>query len=513
MLNNLKFNFPDGYDERQFIIKLTDHYSIKKDQSIVDSFTIYDTFDWRLFSKSLVLYESGNNLFLRKLFENSILQSAEITSLPVFIWDFPDGHLKEKLAPIIRMRALLKLVEVHSLSNPYRILNRDEKTVARLIYEEIRPSRDIDATAVATYFLLKPVRGYLKHSRNLAKILEDAGFTKSKKEGIYFKALEAVDKKPGSYDGKLKIQLEPDMCSNEAAKIILRYLLQEMKINEANIKKDLDTEILHDFRVAIRRTRSALGQIKSVFSAETTDRFKKDFAFVGKLSNHLRDLDVYLLNENTYKDMLPSVLRDDIDPLFGYLREKRSKALQEVISGLESKKYAQILNDWDVFLDEPQQDSQKASNADLPIIDLSRKRIYKRYKNIVKTGNRILENTEDEMLHVLRIECKKLRYLMEFFASLFNRKKINRLIGQLKKLQNNLGDFNDLCVQGEYLLNICEELPVTDEESKKVLVAIGSLIKTLDREKQIVKDSFAKTFTVYASSKNKKLFQELFALK
>jgi hypothetical protein len=44
-------------------------------------------------------------------------------------------------------------------------------------------------------------------------------------------------------------------------------------------------------------------------------------------------------------------------------------------------------------------------------------------------------------------------------------------------------------------------------------VAIGSLIGTLDREKKIVKDAFAKTFTDYASKKNKGLFQELFASK
>ena len=164
-------------------------------------------------------------------------------------------------------------------------------------------------------------------------------------------------------------------------------------------------------------------------------------------------------------------------------------------------------------LNEPPQDSPMAPNADLPIIDIARKKIYKRYKNIVKTGNRILENTNDEMLHALRIECKKLRYLMEFFASLFHHKKINTLIAQLKKLQDNLGDFNDLCVQGEYLLNIAEELPITDQHSNKALVAIGSLIETLGREKQQVKDAFAKTFTVYASSANKKLFQELFASK
>ena len=154
-----------------------------------------------------------------------------------------------------------------------------------------------------------------------------------------------------------------------------------------------------------------------------------------------------------------------------------------------------------------------APNAELPVIDLACNRIYKKYRNVVKTGNLILENAEDEMLHVLRIHCKKLRYLMEFFSSLFSRKKINVLIAQLKKLQDNLGDFNDLCVQEEYLLNITKELPTTQGQLKKTLVAIGSLVGTLGRERQMVKDAFAETLTDFASPENKKLFQELFTSK
>jgi CHAD domain-containing protein len=476
----LKFNFPDSYDEKQLISELADHYSLKKERFIFESFAVYDTFDWRLFNRSLVLYESGNKFVLRKLFESEIIHRVEITSLPVFIWDFPDSELKEQLAPIIKMRALLRLAEVYSRSTPYRILNQDEKTVARLVSEEIRPSPDKDTSSLATYLWLKPVKGYPRYSQNLGKRLKEAGFAARKKEDIYFEALRVVDKKPGNYTSKLNIQVDPDMRSDEATKAILRFLLHVIRINEANIEKDLDTEFLHDFRVAIRRTRSALGQVKNVFPAEITHRFRKGFAFIGKTTNQMRDLDVYLLNEATYKAMLPAELRDDIDPLFDYLREKRSKAFQEVISSLDSRKYKRILQDWEVFLNEPRQDSQTAPNADIPIIDLARKRIYKKYLRTVKDGTR---------------------------------KKINVLIEQLKKLQDNLGDFNDFCVQEQYLQNIAAELPATNEQSKKALVAIGSLIGTLDREKQTAKDAFAKTFTVYASPANKTSFRELFTSK
>ena len=511
MLNNLKYNLPDGYDETQFIRKLADHYTLKKEPAIAERFSFFDTFDWRLFKKSLVLIRAGSRIFLRKLTKHEIKYCVNSSSVPVFIWDFPDGELKKNLKPIIKMRALLKLVEVYSRSTPYRVLNRDEKTVARVLYEDLRSSGAKDAPALATHLWLKPVKGYPKYSRNIAKRFEEVGLTISKEKDIYFKALELADKKPGSYSAKVNIQLNPNMRSDEATKIILRFLLHVMRINEAYIGKDLDTEFLHDLRVAIRRTRSALAQIKFVFPTKTTERFKKDFAFVGKLSIELRYLDVYLLNEDSYKVMLPPVLREDISPLFDHLRKNRAKALQKVISGLKSKKYEKILKDWEAFLNQPPQDDDAASNAELSIVEVACKRIYKIYRRVVKAGNLILENAEDEMLHVLRIHCKKLRYLMEFFSSVFSRKKINVLIAQLKKLQDNLGDFNDLCVQEEYLLNITTELPATHRQLNKTLVAIGSLVGTLARERQIVKDTFAETFTDFASPENKKLFQELFA--
>ncbi len=513
MPKSLKYKLPDGFDEMQFMRKLADKYTLKKEPAITERYIFFDTFDWRLFNKSLVLYGSGDKLFLRKPAKSEMIHTIEINSLPVFIWDFPDGELKKHLAPIIKMRAFLKLAEVYSRSRPYRVLNRDEKTVARLVVEDLRASGAKDAPTLGSHLWLNPVKGYPKHSRILVQRLEAAGLTIHNKEEMFYTALAFEDKKPGSYCAKLNIQLDPDMRSDEAAKAILRFLLDIIRINETKMEEDLDTEFVHDYRVAIRRTRSALGQIQSVFPAKTTDRFKKEFAFVGKLSNELRDLDVYLLNEADYKAMLPAALRDDIDPLFDHLRKKRSKAFQKVISGLKSKKYEKILEDWEAFLNKPRQDDSAVSNAELPIIDLACERIFKKYRSVVKAGNLILENAEDEMLHVLRIHCKKLRYLMEFFSSLFPRKKINVLIEQLKKLQDNLGDFNDLCVQEEYLLNITKELPTTHGQLKKTLVAIGSLIGTLGRERQMVKDTFAETFTDFASPENKELFQELFTSK
>ena len=290
-------------------------------------------------------------------------------------------------------------------------------------------------------------------------------------------------------------------------------LLRVIKINQTKIEPDRDTEFLHDFRVAIRKTRSALSQIKAVFPKEITKQFKKDFAFIGKLSNDLRDQDVYLLNATLYKKMLPPFLRDDIDPMFDYLKQERIKSLRRVVTGLRSARYKNILQNWETFLTVSQDAAATEPNAGLPIIDLASSIIYKQYRRVIKSGHRIHEDTEDEKLHRLRITCKKLRYMIEFYASLYPPRKIKNLINQLKKLQDNLGDFNDLSVQGEYLLDIAQKLPLTTQQSKNTLVAIGSLINNLDLKKQRVRQSFAKTFRKFSAPQNNKLFTELFVSK
>ena len=59
------------------------------------------------------------------------------------------------------------------------------------------------------------------------------------------------------------------MPAEEAGRAIHRLLLDTVLRNEDGVRRDLDTEFLHDFRVATRRARCALAEMKRVFPAET----------------------------------------------------------------------------------------------------------------------------------------------------------------------------------------------------------------------------------------------------
>jgi len=510
MPHPLKYRFPDGYDIGRLIRELADRYRVRAERSRSETISFYDTFDWRLYHRSLVLCTAGSRLFLRKLFEAGPILHAEVAAPPVFPRDIPDGVLKQKLAPIVDARALRKLADLHSRSTPYRIANHEGKSVAGILHVENRILPDADAPVLAEFLWWKPARGNAGDSREVRKRLEEAGFTVDENEDVFFAAMKESGEEPGGYSTKPDIPLDPGMRSDEAVKTILRFLLRVMRVNAEYLGKDLDTEYLHDFRVALRRTRSALRQMKRVFPEETARRFRKELSSVGRISNPLRDLDVYLLNEDVCKEMLPASLRGDIDPLFDYLRSKRSREFREFTRRGKSGTFRKLFREWDGFLQKPGTDDPTAPDAALPILDVAQTRIRKQYERVLKEGNRVLDDPKGEGLHLLRIECKELRYLLECFSRLFPPRKIRGQIGKLKKLQDLLGSYNDLRVQERYLLDVARELRETGRQGENTSLAVGSLVGTLNREKQALLGAFAETFAEFASPANRKTFRALF---
>ena len=511
--SNLHFRLPEEYGPDQLDQLLTGKFAFTADPPILEKWTFFDTYDWRLFNESLVLRHAGQMIVLDSLSDEKSLNGLTTDSAPKFAWDLPECPLRKRLESIIQMRALLPLVELNTRIILYRVLNADEKTVARLVYREVQTKDGEGGPGLVTYLSLLPVRGYPKYTRKLAKHFGRIPRVASLIQDIFTSALKQAGKKPGSYSGKMNLRLKAKKRSDSSTRAILRYLFEIMKANEAGIKADIDTEFLHDYRIAIRRTRSALSQIRNVFPAVETAYFKQSFRYLGQFTSELRDLDVYLLSESDFEALLPEAMSEDIVPLFEYLRTLREKALAEVIVNLSSPAYAGVLGEWEEFLSEPISKKAAAANAAVPIVDLARQRIYKRYQRVIRDGSYILTHTQDELLHALRIECKKLRYLIEFFASLFPRKKMNRLIRQLKNLQDNLGDFSDLSVQQEYLMHMAEELPMDDPRSRKALVATGYLVENLSYKQNAVKANFADTFTDFAAPANQKLYRQLFATK
>lgn len=322
------------------------------------------------------------------------------------------------------------------------------------------------------------------------------------------KADRQVAGQPVDAAGVPVVRLRPGMAAHAAARQILRQSLVMMRANEAGIKTDADIEFLHEYRVAVRRTRSALSQIRNVFPPEKVEYFKREFGHLGRRTNDLRNLDVFLSMESGYRGRLSDDMREDITPLFNFLRSRRSKALSVVVGGLESKTYGRFLAEWDCFLSQPIGESH-SRNARKPIIKLARGRIERQYHTILREGAHALHHPNDDTLHTLRIEGKKLRYLLEFFAELFPPEDTVPLLNQLKRLQTNLGMVSDLGDQRNYLYSIAEMPDIERVQTRRALLATGFLIEAIAREQQAAKANFAKTFKRFSSPTNQKQFQKM----
>lgn len=157
---------------------------------------------------------------------------------------------------------------------------------------------------------------------------------------------------------------------------------------------------------------------------------------------------------------------------------------------------------WETFLntESAEPTSETAPNAARPIRQIARKRLSKLSSRVVETGHLLLAREDDERLHELRIDCKKLRYGLEFTGSLFPQSEVALVIRHLRKLQDVLGDFHDCCVQQEMLETYAKHFDAADGETQATRQAIGHLIDVLEQEKQVYKSAFAERFTPFAAS-------------
>jgi CHAD domain-containing protein/phosphohistidine phosphatase SixA len=492
------FELPQA-EQQRVIARLTESYSVKQENAVPVHTVYYDTFDWRLFHKALTLVKSNDTLILRSLPDESVLDSVPITSPPVFVTDIPPGDLQEHVAPIVTARAFLELFAVTAQGQTLRILNSNKKTVLQLELQELTVSSQDTMVPLAPRLLLRPIRGYDKQAHKMASWLIQQGCTPIPKH-LFDHALTVLQKTPHDYTTKFDMQLAPMMRSDAASKIILRFLCQVIRRNEQGVLADIDTEFLHDFRVAVRRTRAALTQIKQVFPAPITARCKRDFAWLGRLTNAQRDLDVHLLCQERYHALLSASTCADIEPFFAHLRQEREKAHRQLVRSLRTKKYADLLRRWEAFLAQPPQDTASAPNGPRPIGVVAQERIAKKWHRVIKAGEQRLEQADDKGLHALRIECKKLRYVLEFFASLFSAATITASLKHLRRLQDSLGHYHDLGVQQEALRHFSARCASGEPSAPRTRQAIESLISSLEQEKHALHDSVAKTFRAFAAS-------------
>jgi len=501
---SLSFNFITSLSAKKFIAKLSDKATVQLVSKQYSLKTYYDSFDWRLYSKGISCEfnrsKTYSSLILRALSDDSILASTDLNEVPNFSHQLPSEEVRHIIEPLLDCRALIAACNLDFETYSLNILNNDEKIILRLVLEE----HELFDNRV----ILLPIKGYDKATEHIVKLLTtDFGFIPSHKP-LLLTALHMQGRKPNDYSSKLNINLDPDMRADIATKYIYSHLLKAIKDNEQGTIADTDSEFLHDFRVAVRRTRAGLNQLKNLLPESSSQYYIDFFSWLGQVTGSTRDLDVYLLNFTAYKNSLPESMRDDLQPLYDFLLIKQKHAQKELAIKLRSNRYLTTLSEWEQYLKAQAPLTPIEPNAKLSIKQLADRRIWKNYKRVLHEGDAINEHSPAEALHDLRKSCKKLRYLMEFFQNLYPDQQIKVFIKNLKGLQEVLGDFQDYAVQEQTLKQFSEEM-LANQVPANTLLAMGVLIQNLDALRAKARDAFSAKFIHFKHEDNQETLKQL----
>ncbi len=247
--------------------------------------------------------------------------------------------------------------------------------------------------------------------------------------------------------------------------------LFEMLGSEAEVRSE-DGEAVHDMRVAIRRMRGAARLFGDHFQYSKIAPFLKRLRHTARLLGQVRDLDVAHERLQPAIDNAESNDQRELALLGTRWRTQRTAHHVDLDHWLNSRKYSKFITRFFEFCCTPGAGSKDLPLPGEPPIPPYEVRhvlpslLVEHYASVRAFESVLLEQKDSvptETLHALRIECKYLRYALEFSLPLLGESGEVQ-VDHLKRLQTLLGDLNDAAVNAHML----GELPMTSE-----LTAVG----------------------------------------
>jgi CHAD domain-containing protein len=503
----------DETELERIVAGLTTHFEIEKER-LARSTTYYDTFDWRLWRRGerLEVEPAESGLSARWVGEGQTPRRTRLSREPGLARELGSGDFAEDLGKVISMRRLLARAEVRTEGYLLRVLDRRRKTVVLLTAEQRKTRRPGSRTRfydLPAQLKLVPVKGYRKDAARVATWLEKHAGSGRGDAVELEEAAAALGVAVGGYGVKQVVQLDPQMAADSAVALALQALMATALANEEGTIKDVDSEFLHDFRVSVRRTRSTLSQLKSVYAPERLSKLRSELSWLGKTTGPTRDLDVYLLKLPSYAAQLPEAVRQDLAPLAELLQELHREEQSALAAALSSRRYKALKRLWAGFVEETPEESARTTRGREPVVDVAVNSIGKAHRKVLRKGAAITDESPARALHRLRLDCKKLRYLIEIFRSLFHRQEVDRFVRALKEFQDNLGDFQDYGVQQEMLRRLAGDLERTHTGGPETLMAIGRLVGRLEAGEVRERQRFAESFAHFSSKRTTKRFRAM----
>ena len=461
---------------------LGDRYALLQIPNHTVRLTHLDTADWRLRRAGIDLLWSSDpqELVASSSGSEPLRQPVGPIRWPALPTDLPDGPVRELVAGPIGIRALIGFATSRAVSAGFDVLNEDHKTVTRVRWWDVRVEAPVE-TSLRPRIGVERLRGYAAQAADLERRLLSADSVSAPAQNWLddFWAVAGIGPSQTQRFGMLR-----DQAADLAVADALLGYLATMEGTVDGIVADVDTEFLHDFRVAVRRTRSVLKLLGDVLPEGTAERIGSEFRWLGDVTTPTRDLDVYLLD---FDDLAATVSRPhDLQPLADHLAKQRAAAHRALKRSLRSKRFSDLCRSWrtelGAIISAPTQHALTAAK-------LADHRLHRTYRKVTKRARAINAASPSEEIHALRKTCKEMRYLLDVFKPLCDPQAYRKVIADFKQLQDILGDFQDGEVQANALHAFAAAMLADQSADANAILAMGELSGRFDARQRAARET------------------------
>ncbi|WP_296175846.1 CYTH and CHAD domain-containing protein [uncultured Brevundimonas sp.] len=265
--------------------------------------------------------------------------------------------------------------------------------------------------------------------------------------------------------------LSPDATTATAFRRIAMACLAQVSANAELLRIVRRPEAVHQMRVALRRLRAAVGVFKPLLAEPERERIETELKWLAHEADAARDLDVFI--RDVFHPAALEARSPGLAALGRHLLTARGQAYDRVLAAIAAPRYALLMLETTAWI-------ETAALPDDPVAPFAVEAL-SRLHHQVKHRARDLTDLDAEARHHLRIRAKRLRYAAEFFADLFPaRRRRARYLKALERLQDKLGELNDLAVARD---KIPGEAHLDDPE---VAFAAGRVIGRRERDEAML---------------------------
>ncbi len=238
-------------------------------------------------------------------------------------------------------------------------------------------------------------------------------------------------------------EVQPGLSVPEAAGRVLAFYFDALRAHERDVLKTMDAEAVHDLRVATRRLRAALRLFRPDLPEKRYRRVRDGLRETAQALGAVRDLDVALARAREYRDSFPASERPDLRPLTGRWKRQQRRAVKRLHNRLGSRPHRAFLRAFAKLT------ARLAEGGVANAPDAPGQPVQAALAGWVHAGyDRLLAYERPgaldvvESLHALRIDCKRLRYTLEFCRDLTGQPG-EQLVEELVAAQDHLGELHD----------------------------------------------------------------------